>query len=280
MRLYLDGNLVKFTAQESKGYKLTHYVDGLSEVMFDRIKDWQNLLEGRLQADKTSLRKEALKLVEDVHVETVREWDGYHCFIGIRNKHAVLYFIPIEDRETPYNATGWHKYNNSFDVDVMRIHLAFSEEESTRYAAYTNKLTKQFENASLFLCCNILTSFKALEALAYTTALLLGNYRELESDCLEFAKAAAKMASKLFATEMEMKRSKVNLKVQVVMNPDDLTITNLKSEAVSRRNLASRFPTLVGIMSMQSSFGNIILMFLVSLLAAFLAIAVYHFFIR
>ena len=75
---------MKFNARtESKGYRLTHYVDGLSDVMFDRIKDWQDLLQDRLQADEKNLRKEIVKLIEDVHVETAQEWDGYHCFIGI-----------------------------------------------------------------------------------------------------------------------------------------------------------------------------------------------------
>lgn len=281
MRLYLDNNLVKFdTVAESKGFKLTHFVDGLSEEIFDRIRDWQNLLPGRLQADGRSLGKEAEKLTEDVHVETEVEWDGYHCFVGINNKHAVLYFIPIESRETHYKATCWHEYNSSYSVDVMRVHLAFSTEDVNRYAVYVNILTRQFENVPLFLCCNVLTSFKALQVLAYTTALLVGNYRELESDCLEFTKAAAKLASQLFVTERELAKARVNLRVQVAMDLDDLTITNLRSEALSRRNFASRFPALVSIVLAQTPLGNILLIFVISLLAAFLAIAIYHFYIR
>lgn len=274
MRLYLDGNITQFDSlAESKGFKLTHYVDGLTDTIFDRIKDWQNLLQGRLQADGKSLVEKAQRIVEDVHLTTEYEWDGYHCFIGIRNNHAVLYFIPLESRETHYNASGWHQYSSSFEVDVMRIHLAYSEDDSTRYAVYINTLTRQFENVRLFLCCNILTSFKALEVLAYVTALQLGNYRELESDCLEFTKAAAKFAAQQFVTERELAKSKVNLKVQVAMDLDDLTITNFKSEALSRRNMASRLPVLVSLVTTQSP---LIQAFLVSLLV----MTFYHFFIR
>ena len=176
MRLYLDGNLARFdTLAESKGFKLTHYVDGLSETTFDRIKDWQNVLPSRLQADGKSLAEKGRDLIEDVHSTTEYEWDGYHCFIGIRNSHAILYFIPIESRETPYNTTGWHEYSSSFEVDVIRMHLAFSADDSSRYAVYINLLTRQFEDVRLFLCCSILTSIKALEVLAYITALHLGN---------------------------------------------------------------------------------------------------------
>ena len=274
MRLYLDGNIAQFDSlAESKGFKLTHYVDGLTDTIFDRIKDWQNLLQGRLQADGKNLVEKAQRIVEDVHLTTEFEWDGYHCFIGIRNNHAVLYFIPMESRETHYNTSGWHQYSSSFEVDVMRIHLAYSEEDSTRYAVKINTLTRQFENVRLFLCCNILTSFKALEVLAYVTALQLGNYRELESDCLEFAKAAAKLAARQFVTERELAKSKVNLEVQVAMDLDDLTITNFKSEALSRRNMASRLPVFVSLVTTQSP---LIQAFLVSLLV----MTFYHFFIR
>ena len=274
MRLYLDGNIAQFDSlAESKGFKLTHYVDGLTDTIFDRIKDWQNLLQGRLQADGKNLVEKAQRIVEDVHLTTEFEWDGYHCFIGIRNNHAVLYFIPMESRETHYNTSGWHQYTSSFEVDVMRIHLAYSEEDSTRYAVKINTLTRQFENVRLFLCCNILTSFKALEVLAYVTALQLGNYRELESDCLEFTKAAAKLAARQFVTERELAKSKVNLEVQVAMDLDDLTITNFKSEALSRRNMASRLPVFVSLVTTQSP---LIQAFLVSLLV----MTFYHFFIR
>ena len=90
---------------------------------------------------------------------------------------------------------GWHEYSSSYEVDDIRMHLAFSADDSSRYAVYINLLTRQFEDVRLFLCCNILTSIKALEVLAYITALQLGNYRELDSDCLEFTKAAAKLQS-------------------------------------------------------------------------------------
>ena len=90
-------------------------------------------------------------MVEDVHLAAESEWEGYHCFIGIRNNHAVLYFIPIESRETPYNTSGWHEYNSSFEVDILRIHLAYSEDDERRYAVYINTPSKQFENVRLFL---------------------------------------------------------------------------------------------------------------------------------
>lgn len=274
MRLYLDGNLAKFdTLAESKGFKLTHYVDGLSETTFDRIKDWQNVLPSRLQADGKSLAEKGRDLIEDVHSTTEYEWDGYHCFIGIRNSHAVLYFIPIESRETPYNTTGWHEYSSSFEVDVIRMHLAFSADDSSRYAVYINLLTRQFEDVRLFLCCNILTSIKALEVLAYITALQLGNYRELDSDCLEFTKAAAKLASQQFVTARELAKSKVSLELQVKENLDDLTITSFQSEALSRRNPSSKYSALISIVYMQSP---LIQMFLVSLIV----VTFYHFFIR
>lgn len=275
MRLYLDGNLARFdTLAESKGFKLTHYVDGLSDTTFDQIKDWQNVLPNRLLTEGKSLAEKGRDLIEDIHSTTELEWDGYHCFIGIRNSHAVLYLIPIESRETPYNTTGWHQYSSSYQVDVMRIHLAFSADDPNRYAVIINVVTRQFEDVRLFLGCNILTSYKALEVLAYMTALQLGNYRELESDCLEFTKAAVKLASQQFATSREFAKSKVNLQLQVKGNLDDLTITNFKSEALSRRNPVSRYPALVSIASMQST--SLIQMFLVSLVV----LAFYHFFIR
>ncbi|CAH3186085.1 unnamed protein product, partial [Porites lobata] len=263
-RFYLDSNLAKFdTLAKSKGFKLTHYVDGLSETTFDRIKDWQNVLPSRLQADGKNLAEKGRDLIEDVRSTTEYEWDGYHCFIGIRNSHAVLYFIPIESRETPYNTTGWHEYSSSFEVDVIRMHLAFLADDSSRYAAIS------FEDVRLFLCCNILTSIKALEVLAYITALQLGNYRELDLDCLEFTKAAAKLASQQFVTARELAKSKVSLELRVKENLDDLTITSFKSEALSRRNRSSKYSALVSISSL-------IQMFLVSLIA----LTFYHFFIR
>lgn len=135
------------------------------------------------------------------------------------------------------------------------------------------KLTKMFEDARLFLCCNILTSFEALEVLAYITALKLGNYRELESDCLEFTKAAAKLASKKFVTERELAKSKVKLEVRMKENVDDLTITSFKSEAFSRVNPSSRYLALVSIVSMQSW---LLTPFFISLLV----VTFYHFFFR
>lgn len=246
MRLYLDNNVAHFDPlNESKGFKLTHYIDGLTDTIFDQIKDGQNLLQDRLDANGKRLVEKARQMVEDVHLATECEWEGYHCFIGIRNSHAVLYFIPMESRETPYNTSGWHEYNSSFEVDILRIHLAYSEEDSKRYAVYISTLTRQLENVRLFLWCNILTSSKALEILAYITALQLGNYRELESDCLEFAKAAAKLAKQHFVTERELAKSKAKLEVQVVMDIDNLTVTSFKSEALSRRNPASRVPVLI-----------------------------------
>ncbi|XP_020917804.1 uncharacterized protein LOC110255088 [Exaiptasia diaphana] len=274
MRLYLDRNLARFDDfAASKGFKLTHYIDGLSDVIFDRIKDWQNQVIGRLQNDGKSLADKATAIVNDVHLETELEWDGYHCFIGIRNSHAVVYFIPIESRETPYNTTGWHVFSSSFEVDVVRIHLAFSEEDSSRYAIYINTPTKLFEDVPLFLCCNVLTSLKALQVLAYVTSLKLGNYRELESDCLEFGKAAATFALRHFATEREFIKSKVDLKMKNAMNLNELTITNYKSEALSRRNTASKYTGLVSIVSAQSP---LIQMVLVSVVV----MTLYHFFIR
>lgn len=69
MRLYLDGNIAQFgPLAESKGFKLTHYVDGLSDTIFDQIKDRQNLLQGRLQVDGKSLVVKAQQIVEDVHL--------------------------------------------------------------------------------------------------------------------------------------------------------------------------------------------------------------------
>ena len=276
-RLYLDKNLVEFDVlRETKGYRLTHYVDGLDDAIFDQIKDWENLVEGRLKSKRQSLRQEALKLVNNVHVSTKHEWDGFHCFIGIWKSHALLYFVPIESSETPYNRTGWYSFCNSFPVDIVRVHLAFSAEDSNRYAVYVDKVTRQFENVRLFLCCNVLTSFQALQVLAYVTALSLGNYRELESDCLEFAKSAAKLVVECFMTDREMKMSKVKLEMENVDLGalDELTITSFRSEALSRRHPTSRFPILASFATINSPVPNVILMFLISLAV----VAVYHFF--
>jgi hypothetical protein len=275
-RLYLSRNLVEFgSLMETKGYRLTHYVDGLEDTIYDRVKDWENQIEGRLKSKRQSLRQEASELINEVHVSTKHEWDGFHCFIGIHESHALLYFVPIESRETPYNKTGWHSFCNDFPVDVVRIHLAFSEEDENRYAVYVNKLTRQFENLRLFLCCNVLTSFQALQVLGYVTALSLGNYRELESDCLEFAKAAAKLAMEQFMTDREIRISKTDLKMEQldVRELDKLTVTTFKSEALSRRHPSSRYPAMAVFASVKSTAINLILMFLVSLLV----VSVYHF---
>ena len=276
-RLHLGRNLVEFDAsRETKGYRLTHYVDGLEDVIYDRVKDWENVVEGRLKSKRQSLSQEASELINEVHLSTKHEWDGFHCFVGIWKSHALLYFVPIESRETPYNRTGWHSFCNDFPVDIVRVHLAFSEEDEKRYAVYVEKLTRQFDNVHLFLCCNILTSFQALQVLAYVTALSIGNYRELESDCLEFAKAAAKLAMEQFMTDREIEMSRTDLRMERVElgDLDKLTVTNLKSEALSRRHPASRYPALVVFATVKSTAINLVLMFLVSLLV----VAIYHFF--
>ena len=282
MRLYLDRNLVKFGRKDtSLGYRLTAYVDGLGEDMFDRIKDWQNGLVSLTALDPDILQAESAKLIKDVHHDTEKEWDGYHCFIGIHNMHASVLFIPIESRDPPYNETGWCNFSYSFAIDLWRVHLAFSEEEpnNREYAVYFEEVTRQYENVRLFLCCNVLTSFKALQCLAYTVALRLGNYRELQSDCLEYAKAVSRLATELFATEYEIQKAAVTLRMRNLdlSALDDLTITSLKSEALSRRNPASQYPALSSLFTMQS---NLALVFIVSLLTTFGAIAVYHFFLR
>ena len=257
MRLYLDSNVANFDLiAESKGFRLTHYVDGLNDTICDQIKAWQKLHPDLLQADRESL-------VKNVHLDTEREWKGYHCFIGILNQHAALYFIPIGSPETPYNESGWHDYNVSSGVCILRMHLAYSAEDSTQFAVYIDEWKSQDEKEyRLFLCCNILTSSKALEVLAYRTALQLGNYRELESDCLEFAKAAAKLAKQHFVTEREF---------NIVVDIDSLTVTSFKSEALSRRNPASRVPVLISMGWIQS---------LQTVFIAVLVMMFYHFFIR
>lgn len=282
MRIYLDRNLVRFGSKEtSLGYRLTAYVDGLGEDMFDRIKDWQNDLVSVTSLDSNLLRTESAKLIKDVHHETEEEWDGYHCFIGIHKMHASVLFIPIESRDPPYNQTGWCNFSCSFAVDLRRVHLAFSEENSKEYAVHFEEITRQYENIRLFLCCNIMTSFKALQCLAYTVALRLGNYRELQSDCLEYAKAVSRLATEMFATEYEIKKSTANLRMRNLdlSTLDNLTVTSLKSEALSRRNPASQYPALSSLFAMQS-LSSVLLVFIVSLLTTFSAIAFYHFFLR
>ena len=280
MRLYLDRNLVKFGRKEtSLGYRLTAYVDGLKEDMFDRIKDWQNGLARLTDLDPDVLLSESTKLIKEVHHETEKEWDGYHCFIGIHKMHASVFFIPIESRDPPYNKTGWYNFSCSFPINLQRVHLAYSQESDKVYAVYFEEVEKQYENVRLFLCCNVLTSFKALQCLSYTVALRLGNYRELQSDCLEYAKAVSRLAAELFASEYEIQKAAVNLRMRNLdlLALDDLTITSLKSEALSRRNRASRYPALSSLFTVQS---NLSLVFIVSLLTTFGAIAVYHFFLR
>lgn len=280
MRLYLDRNLVKFGRREaSLGFRLTGYVDGLGETVFDRVKDWQNSLQSHLNLDQEHLRAESEKLVQDIHRGTEREWDGYHCFIGIHNMHAQVLFVPIESKDTPYNETGWCSYSSSFAVDVVRVHMAFSEENTKEYAVYFEEITRQYEDVRLFLYCNVLTSCKALQSLAYVAALRLGNYRELQSDCLEYCKAVARLATTLFTTEYEITKSAVTLSMHKLdlRALDDLTVTNLKSEAISRRNPASRYPALSSILSMQATVPMLIVL---QLLTVVLAIAVYHYFFR
>ena len=271
---------MKFGRREtSLGYRLTAYVDGLGENVFDRIKDWQNGLVSLTDLDPDLLQAESAKLIKDVHHETERKWDGYHCFIGIHNMHAHVVFVPIESRDPPYNETRWYTFSSSFAIDLRRVHLAFSEENKKEYAVYIEEITRQYEGVRLFLCCNILTSFEALQCLSYTVALRLGNYRELQSDCLEYAKAVSRLAAELFATEYEMQKSKVNLKMRKLdlSALDDLTVTSLKSEALSRRNPASRYPAWSSIFTIQS---NLPVVIAVSLLTTFGAIAFYHFFLR
>ena len=280
MRLYLDRNLVTFGRRESSfGYRLTSYIDGLSGFLFDEIKDWQNALLTHLNLDRATLQVESSRLVQDIHRSTEKEWEGYHCFIYIHNMHAVLLFVPIESKETPYNQTGWCHFSQSYPVDLIRLHLAYSEENTEEYAVYFEELTKQYENVRLFLCCNVLTSCKALQCLAYTVALSLGNYRELGSDCLEYAKAVARTATELFATEHEIQKAAVNLRMQKLnlRALDELTVTNLKSEAMSRQNPVSRYPALSSILAVNS---NLLLVVIVSFLTALLVIALDRFFLR
>lgn len=278
MKLYLEANLAKFARRDSSlGYRLTRYVDGLNPLMFDTLKDWQNA-KTHLNLDRRILQDECAKLVQEIHSSTKKIWDGYHCIIGIHRQHAVVIFIPIESKDTPYNQTGWCSFSYPFPIDVFRMHLAYSEDNDEEYAIYFEKLTKQYEEVKLFLYCNVLTSPEALQCLAYTTALLLGNYRELESDCLEFAKAVAKQAQRIFATETEIQKAIVNLRMEK-FNPqalDDLTVSTLKSEAVSRNRAASRYPMLSLILTTQRH--QLLLMITVSLISAFLAIAFYDFF--
>lgn len=271
MKLFLDRNLAQFgSSAKFMGFKLTHYITGLDEDVFDRIKDWENTLARRLEGDSSTFEKKVVNLIEYQHNETENEWDAFHCFIGIRNTHAVLYFIPIEGRETVYQTTGWHQFSSSFAVDALRIHLAISEEDKDRYAVKIDKLERQFEDIQLFLCCNILTSFKALQVLAYATAIQIGNYRELESDCLEFCKTAANLAKQHFATAKEFEKSRVNIQVREVMGVDSLTVTDFKSEALSRRYQASRYSGISSLVTAQSSCLQI-------LIIVFVCLFLYHF---
>lgn len=282
MRLYLDRNLVRFGSKESSlGFRLTSYVDGLSEDMFDKIKDWQNsLVDFVTDLNASQLQAESAKLIKDVHHGTEIEWDGWHCFIGIHNMHAHVLFIPIESRDTPYNETGWYTFSCSFAIDALRMHLAFSDRNSEEYSVYCEEITRQYQDVRLFLCCNVLTSRKALQCLAYAVALRLGNYRELQSDCLEYAKAVSRLATTLFATENEMQKSKLNLRMRKLdlQALDNLTVTNLRSEAISRRNPASRYPTQSALLSiLTTQLSTLSLVIIVSLLTTFIAMVCYHF---
>lgn len=107
-----------------------------------------------------------------------------------------------------------------------------------------------------------------MEVLAYITAPQLGNYRGVRLPGVR--KSSYQVGRKV---ERKLAKSKVNLEVQVAMDIDNLTVTNFKSEALSRRNPASRFPVLISIVSTQSP---LIQMFVVSLLV----MTLYHFFIR
>ena len=82
---------------------------------------------------------------------------------------------------------------------------------------------------------------------------LRNRYCELESDCLEFAKAVAKQVKRFFATETEMGKAIVNLRMNE-FNPqalDNLTVTSLKSEAMSRTKATSRYPMVSLILATQ-----------------------------
>ena len=280
MKLYLEANLAKFARKDSSlGYRLTRYVDGLDSRMFDRLKDWQNA-KTHLKLDHKTLQGECVKLIQEVHNTTEKMWDAYHCVISIHKQHAVVLFIPIESKDTPYNQTGWCNFSYPYPVEVFRAHLAFSEDNDEEYAVYFEKVTKHYEEVKLFLYCNILTSYEALQTLVYTTTLLLGNYRELESDCLEFAKAVAKHAKRFFATETEMAKAIVNLRMNE-FNPqalDDLTVTSLKSEAMSRTKATSRYPMVSLILATHCN--QILLTILVSFILAFLAVFFYDYFFR
>ena len=280
MKLYLEANLAKYARKDSSlGYRLTRYVDGFDSRMFDRLKDWQNA-KTHLKLDHKTLQGECMKLIQEVHNSTEKMWDAYHCVISIHKQHAVVLFIPIESKDTPYNQTGWCNLSYPYPVDVFRAHLAFSEDNDEEYAVYFEKVTKHYEEVKLFLYCNILTSYEALQTLVYTTALLLGNYRELESDCLEFAKAVAKQAKRFFATETEMGKAIMNLRMNE-FNPqalDNLTVTSFKSEAMSRPKATSRYPMVSLILATQCN--QILLTILVSFISTFLAVWFYNYFFR
>ena len=146
MKLYLEANLAKFARKDSSlGYRLTRYVDGLDSQMFDRLKDWQNV-KTHLQLDHQTLEAECVRLIQEVHSSTEKMWDAYHCVISIHKQHAVVIFIPIESKDTPYNQTAWCTFSCPYPVDVFRAHLAFSEDSDEEYAVYLQKVTKHYED--------------------------------------------------------------------------------------------------------------------------------------
>ena len=221
-----------------------------------------------------------MRAIDSRSTQQHREDAGWIPLCHQHQHHAVVLFIPIESRDTPYNQTGWCSFSCSFPVDVFRAHLAFSEDKDEEYAVYFEKLTKHYEEVKLFLYYNVLTSYEALQCLIYTTALVLGNYRQLDSDCLEFAKAVAKQAKRFFATENEMKKAIVNLRMHE-FNPqalDNLTVTSLKSEAMSRNKATSRYPVISLLLATQCS--QVLLTIVVSVISTLLVVVLYDYFIH
>jgi hypothetical protein len=112
------------------------------------------------------------------------------------------------------------------------------------------------------------TSFGAIEVLTVASALMFGNYRELETDCLEFCKKFSNMIPEEIIFQCKNQLDLLN----------DLSVSGLRLEVFSRRNNSARQSGLSSILSSQPNmnYAFLILIIIISAVINIFIIFLYH----
>ncbi len=189
----------------------------------------------------------------------------YIPLINIHNKHAALEVIECpQEHLTAFAGKKPGIINlELLDANVIKIHLAFSAENKNEYSIYYEKSKySSFKRTNIFFPGRIQYSTE----FPLKVATLLASpdyYRELEKDCLEFAKSWV-----IFFQSLSNERDSEDMN-RLKTTLGNLSISELKSwEATSRRK---QFFNRLG----QSLLGNsipfnIVLMIIISFLVSYL----------